>query len=52
MTQIVQTMMNKTGLQIKTKYYTRCPGYLEKPIQALSGKRSKKTFNFLDFLEQ
>lgn len=46
MTHIVQTTMNKTALQIKTKYYTHCPGYLEKPIQALSGKSSTKGFQF------
>ena len=50
MTHIVQTTMNKTGLQIKTKCYTRCPGYLEKPIQALSEKRTTKAFTFLNFL--
>lgn len=46
MTHIVQAAVNKTGLQIKTKYYTHCPGYLEQPIQALSGKRSTKDFQF------
>lgn len=46
MTHIIQIMMNKTGLQIKTKYCTHCPDCLEEPIQAFSGKRITKDFQF------
>lgn len=46
MTHTIKATMNKSGLQIKTKYYTHCPGRLEKPIQALSGKGSTKGFQF------
>lgn len=50
MTHIVQIMMNKTGLQIKTKYCTHCPDCLEEPIQFSVEKESQKTFNFLNLL--
>lgn len=44
MTHIVQAVRNKTGLEIKTKCYTHCPGHLEKPIQSLGRKGSTKGF--------
>lgn len=50
MTHIAQTMMNKTGLQIKTKYCTHCSDCLEEPIQVSVENEAQKTFNFLNFL--
>lgn len=50
MTHIVQSVRNKTGLEIKTKCYTHSPGHLEKPIHSLGGKGNKKAFRFFNFL--